>query len=356
MAKLNFSTVIDELLASKGTTNKQYTTLMKRNIINEITAIKSRSEFNSRLDYSSRLNDIENAFNESLNYNGDFDKELVKYIPIAIVACFEAFFRSVYKELIDFGKPYSENVIKFNQSKNVKFDFDIINAIQSKTVTVGEFMSHILPCNNFDDINTNLSTIINIDFADQIKKFQPESIFDHVKDNSKQFVENNDQIISDIKRTFELRHIFCHEFATNLRIDKDEILRCFNNSKVFLNQTNDFIWDIIYPNAPETQTDMNIYASDEFDKIENVLTVLISTIKEAKKENLDFDLNVELFDKTLDQWKVYRKTKAELDASGAEGGTMYPLLYASSMTITTKEKIESLKNEFEIDLRKYASR
>ncbi len=329
---------------------------MKRNLINEITEIRSRSEFNSRLDYSSRLNDIEYAFNESLNYNGDFDKELVKYIPIATVACFEAFFRSVYKELIDFGKPFSDNAIKFNQSKNVKFDFEIINAIQTKTVTVGEFISHILPCNNFEDINTNLSTIANIDFTEQIKKFKRESIFDHVNDNSKRFIENSDQIISDIKRTFELRHIFCHEFATNLRIDKSEILRCFNNAKVFLDQTNDFIWDLIYPNAPETQTEMNIQASNEFEKIENDLSDLISTIKEVKKENSDFDLNVELFDKTMEQWKVYRELKAELDASVVEGGTMYPLLYASSMTTTTKEKIESLKNEFEIDLRKNASR
>ena len=329
---------------------------MKRNLINEITAIKSRSEFNSRHDYSSRLNDIEYAFQENLNYNGDFDKELLKYIPIATVACFEAFFRSVYKELIDFGKPFSDNVVKFNQAQNVKFDFDIVNAIQAKTVTVGEFVSHILPCNNFEDINKNLSLLCSIDFTDQIKKFKRESIFEHVNDNSKQFTDYGDQIIADIKRTFELRHIFCHEFATNLLIDKDEIFRCFNNAKLFLNQTNDFIWDLIYPDAPETQTDMNIHASDEFEKFENNLAVLISTIKEAKNENSDFDLNVELFDKTIEQWKIYRKTKAELDASVVEGGTMFPLLYSSSLTATTKDKIESLKNEFEIDLRRYASR
>jgi len=329
---------------------------MKRNLINEITAIKSRSEFNSRHDYSTRLNDIEYAFQENLDYNGDLNKELLKYIPIATVACFEAFFRSVYKELIDFGKPFSDNVVKFNQAQNVKFDFDIVNAIQTKTVTVGEFVSHILPCNNFEDINKNLSLLCSIDFADQIKKFKRESIFEHVNGNSKQFIENGNQIIVDIKRTFELRHIYCHEFATNLPIDKDEILRCFNNAKLFLNHTNDFVWDLIYPNAPETQTDMNIQASDQFERFENDLSVLISTIKEAKKENSDFDLNVELFDKTIEQWKIYRKTKAELDASLVEGGTMYPLLYASSLTATTKEKIESLKNEFEIDLRRYASR
>lgn len=329
---------------------------MKRNLINEITAIKSRSEFNSLHHYSRRLNDIEYAFQENLDYNGDFNKELLKYIPIATVACFEAFFRSVYKELIDFGKPFSDNVVKFNQAQNVKFNFDIVNAIQTKTVTVGEFVSHILPCNNFEDINKNLSLLCSIDFADQIKKFKRESISEHVNENSKQFIENGDRIITDIKRTFELRHIYCHEFATNLPIDKDEILRCFNSSKLFLNQVNEFVWDLIYPNAPETQTDMNIQASDEFERSENDLFALISTIKEAKKENSDFDLNVGLFDKTIEQWKKYRETKAELDASVVEGGTMYPLFYTNSLIATTKEKIESLKNEFEIDLRRYANR
>jgi hypothetical protein len=329
---------------------------MKRNIINEIAAIKLRSEFNTRHDYSSRLNDIENAFNESLNYNGDYNQELLKYIPIATVACFEAFFRSVYKELIDFGNPFSENAIKFNQSKNVKFDFEIINAIQSKTVTVGEFISHILPCNNFADINTNLSTIANVDFTEQIKKFKRVSIFDDSNEISNKFIEDSEQIIKDIKKTFELRHIFCHEFATNLIIDKDEILRCFNNSKIFINQTNEFIWNLIYPNAPETQTEMNIQASDEFEYYENELSQLIIKIKKAKTENLDFDINVVLFDKTIESWKVYRKSVAELNSSIVEGGSMYPLLYASSLTNTTKEKIDSLKTEYDIDLRKYASR
>jgi uncharacterized protein YecT (DUF1311 family) len=329
---------------------------MKRNLINEITAIKSRSEFNSRHDFSSRLNDIEYAFQENLDYNGNFNKELLKYIPIATVACFEAFFRSVYKELIDFGKPFSDNVVKFNQAQNVKFDFDIVNAIQTKKVTVGEFISHILPCNNFDDINKNLSILCNLDFVDEIKKFKRDSIFEQVHDHSKQFIENGDQIIADIKRTFELRHIFCHEFATNLRIDRDEILRCFNNAKFFLNQTNDFIWDLIYPDSPETQADMNNHASEQFAQADKELTELIATIKEASKEHSYMELNADLFEETITEWKKYRDKKAELNASVVEGGSMYPTIFASSLTTTTKEKIESLKNEYEIDLRRYASR
>ncbi len=144
--------------------------------------------------------DIEAAFNENLNYNGEFDCELIKYIPIATVACFEAFFRSVYKELVDFGKPFSDNAIKFNQSKNIRFDFDIINAIQSKTVTVGEFVSHILPCNNFDDINSNMSTLTDMNFANDLKKFKKKSIFETSNIEADYFINNSDEIITDIKR------------------------------------------------------------------------------------------------------------------------------------------------------------
>jgi uncharacterized protein YecT (DUF1311 family) len=328
---------------------------MKRDLISEITAIKSRSEFNSRHDFNSRLDDIEEAFNENLNYNGEYNKELVKYIPIATVACFEAFFRSVYKELIDFGKPFSDNVVKFNQSKNVKFDFDIVNAIQTKTVTAGEFVSHILPCNNYDDINSNLSTLAGIDFTKEIKTFKKDSIFDQVNENSEQFIENSNQIILDIKRTFELRHIFCHEFATNLKIDKTEILRCFISSKIFLNQTNNFIWDLLYPNTPETQTDMNIKASEDFEEVDNELSKLLEKIKQASKEEIYFILDNTALDEIILEWKKYREAKAKFDSSMFTGGTMYPLIYSSSLTITTKEKIESLKIEYETILRKYAS-
>lgn len=329
---------------------------MKRNLLKEITSIKSRTEYDSRHDFSTRLDDIEYAFNENLNYNGDYNEELLKYIPIATVACFEAFFRSIYKELIDFGKPFSDNVSNFNQAKNIKFDFDIVNAIQTKTVTTGEFISHILPCNNFKDINSNMSLLINKDFTKELKNFKKESIFEDVNQTSKDFKKHSEQIISDIHKVFELRHIFCHEFATNIKIDKEEIFQCFKNSKLFLNQTNNFIWELIYPGAPETQTDMNVQSHGEFEKVDQELTNLISLIKKTSNEEYSLGLNEILFDNSIKEWNSYRDSKAKLDASIAEGGTLYPLLFASSLKQTTLEKIDSLKKRYEVDLRKYASR
>lgn len=329
---------------------------MKRDLINEIAEIKSRSEFNSRHDFSNRLQEIENAFNESNFLKDGLSKELLKYIPISTIACFEAFFRSVYKELIDHGKPYSENAIKFNQSKNVKFDFDIINAIQTKVVTIGDFISHILPCNNLDDINLNLSVLLNDDFLKTIKQFNKESIFEEFNETTKHFTENYAQIIVDVKRNFELRHIFCHEFATNVIVDKDEILRCFTSAKIFLNHINHFIWNLIYPNAPETQSGMNTEIIETFEKSELELEELILEIKEISKNNELLELNFDLFDECIIQWKKYREIKSELEAFYVIGGSMHPTIYFASMLQTTKEKIESLTNEYDFWFKKNASR
>lgn len=324
---------------------------MKRNLISEISAIRYRTQPESRYYADHKLQELERLITEYIADLESPNKELLKYAPIATVACFETFFRSIIKELIDSGKPYVENATQFSQSKNVKVDFDVILAIQSKQVTVGEFISHILPCNNLEDINSNLSTLMKIDFLDSLNKFNHKSIFEDQIENLKLYRNNSSQIISDIKRIFELRHIFCHEYSAAVKVDSDEILQCLRNSRVFLKHVNHFIWNLIHPDAPETQTEMNIKINQEFEQIEQELNQLIDSIKRLKGDNQLGYVHPILFDKTISAWKEYRKTKAEADSANFKGGTIYPSVYASSLLWTTKEKIISLREEFDHELK-----
>jgi hypothetical protein len=323
---------------------------MKRNLINEISTIRYRTKPESRYYADHKLQELENLIIDLTSSTESTNKELLKYAPIATVACFETFFRAIIKELIDSGKPYVENATQFNQSKSVKVDFDVILAIQSKQVTVGEFISHILPCNNLEDINSNLSTLTKTDFLDSLKKFDRQSIFKEQNEISRLYRANVNQIINDIKRTFELRHIFCHEYYATVRFEPDEILRCLQSSRVFLKQVSNFIWNLVHPNAPETQTEMNIKTNEEFQQIEQELYQLVDTIKKLKGDNQLGYVNPILFDKAISDWKQYRKTKAEADSYRFDGGTIYPSVYASSMIWATKEKIMSLKDEFDYEL------
>jgi hypothetical protein len=321
---------------------------MRQKDINQIVEVKSRLEFNSRGNIIDRLNNVEKIFQQKLNLEGELDKELIKYVPIATIACFEAFFRSVYAELIDFmykKSGFSQDLIKLIQ-KNIKFDLEVISAFDSKALTIGEFVSYQFSCNRLDNIKENISIILGFDFIKGLIDFQPESIFDDVNNNAKQFVENSGEIMTDMNRLFYLRHIFCHEFATNLDIDKNEILKCFNNSKIFLEHTDNYIHNLIYPNALETQTQMNNYADENFEIADKELGELILKIKESFKDDVLY--NLDLFDKSILDWKKYRESKAEFAASCVKGGNMYPTLYSSNLKNTTYEKIKSLKSQYNI--------
>ena len=324
----------------------------KRDIVNEIISIKKRTEFNSRRDYETQLRQLEFAFEEYLSYNCEHSDQFLKYIPIVLVSCYEAFFRSVIKELIDFGDRFSENTIHFNQAKNVKFEFEIINAIHKKSVTIGEFVSHILPCNNLEDINSNLSILIGENFLNEIKKFRRETTFESVIENQNRFHANCSEVIGDIKKTFELRHIFCHEFGNNVKVSSEDIFRCFKNSKIFLGHVNEYIWHLLYPDAPQTQNEINSEAQKSFLEKEEELFALIVNIKNSLAKNGFYELDENKMDEAVASWKEYRLTWAKFKASIAEGGSMYQGLFHNNLTEITEEKIQSLKDEYNFFLKR----
>ena len=310
---------------------------MKRNIVSEIKSIKERTKYNAIHRFSERLTSISKLLKT------DIDDEVLRYIPIALVACFENFFRLITKDLIDSGIPFTEYAVNFNQSKNIKFDFEIVTAINSNSITIGELISHVLSWNNLDDMNSNISTLINDDFLTKLKSHKRQSNFEDINKNSANFVANSDSIIRDIKRVYELRHIFCHEFAPDIKVEKQEISRCFINSRIFLNHADDYIAQLLYPNFPETQLDMNIHANQEFEKLDLELNSLVSKIKKSAKD----DKYLQLFEHSIVLWKEYRTTIAELAALENIGGSIYPMVYAESLTDTTEDKIAMLKEEYE---------
>lgn len=322
--------------------------MKKRDLIKEIVSVKDRAEFYGRTELQSRIFEIDYALNEHLNYKGEFNNEILKYIPIATVACFESFFRTIVSELIEVGEPYTENVLKFNQTKSIKFDFNIVNEIQKKTITIGDFVAHYLSCNNLDDFNSNLSTLTQTDFLSEVKNYKPKSIREQVTFNSENLRSNFPRILESIKKTFELRHIFCHEFATKVKIEYDEIKLIYEDCKIFLNQVNEYIWYLIDPDAPMTQTDMNIQAGEDFQKSESELNEIIEKIKKADFSEGFSTYDIKKFDLVIEKWKEYRNAKADLEAESFSGGTMEPLIRLSTLSNLTQKMTAELKEDYEL--------
>ena len=85
---------------------------MARDAIKEIMDLKSRNEFADSHQVYLRLYSLQELLKSNAG-NDHISEEVFKYIPIALVACMEGLFRSLYAEIIDYGEPYSNNVEKF---------------------------------------------------------------------------------------------------------------------------------------------------------------------------------------------------------------------------------------------------
>jgi hypothetical protein len=144
--------------------------------------------------------------------------EILPFFPIRLVACFEGYFRLAYADLIDRVAAFQNNASQFD----IKFSLHTAISLRHHSVSLGDFIAHLLPTNNLEDINRNMTKITNEDFLDKFKETRPQ-IYPLVQTAllPEWEVDPDAEILSRIKRIFELRHIFSHELAPTevLRID-----------------------------------------------------------------------------------------------------------------------------------------
>ncbi len=236
-AKLKASSGVREM--SKG-----------RDYVTEIVSRRGRllSETDRFKQLSARSGFVWESFEFLKNEAPDdapYKTELLKYLPIGFVACIEGYFRLLYRDLIDHGPPFSDNV---NGFKDIKFGVEQVLSIHSKKmVSLGEFVSHLLPSNNLGDINRNMSTLIGKDFLERLagtridlrEGFQP-SLMEH---------NLQPEIFQNLERLLELRHIFCHELAPAVHIDAREAEDCANAAMILLITTEAMSKELM-PAAP----------------------------------------------------------------------------------------------------------
>ena len=109
--------------------------------------------------------------------------------------------------MINSGTPYRENIIKFD----IKFDFEKLLSLQRHSLSLGEFVAHLLPVNSLDDVARNMSKIIDDCFLSRFKEMRPTlqtqmSLFGPADHD-----EISNSVMATVTRLLELRHMHCHE-------------------------------------------------------------------------------------------------------------------------------------------------
>jgi len=310
----------------------------KRNYVEEILSVRLRNDLNPRWGGALiQLQGLERALQDA----ADLPAEMVRYFPIAIVATMEAYFRSAIKELIDFGPPFSGNAAGFDKTRALPLDFRTVLAIEGKTITLGDLVSHLLPFKSLEDINRNMTTMMGRSFLGELKRIEDRWATEVEKATPKPIIDNPSQVYRDVNQTFNLRHTYCHELAFLERADITLITRCFVSSSLFLKASDQLIWNLVAPGAPLTQSAMNVRGLEELGEADGELKILCSDIASYldKEEKDDFAC-------TQEAWDAFRKLQANSYANRwGKGGTIWPTLNSRNAITTTRLRIEELRRE-----------
>lgn len=267
------------------------------------------------------------------------DSELLEYVPVKIVSLFEEHFRQLYAEIIDMPK-YRCNLKKVKFLKDLRMDFDVIDAFQNNEVTLGDYFSYYFSCNSVFQVMEQFGQLLNMDVKGKLM----EKIVDIELKSSES--ENDAKkaaslYIESVDLIFNARHIMCHEGAFVNKLENPMVMQMIDDAILFAQFIDNIVSDILYPGFDYTQASMNNDAYGKFEKADNNLNQLIEYIKDNKKD-LEPDFSY------LESWKEFRKCKAESDAKICEGGSMYPCIYYSSLEETTKQLIAQVKSSFRL--------
>jgi len=166
--------------------------------------------------------------------------ELLRYFPIGIVAASEGYFRLVYRDLIDFGDPYLRNAAAF---KDLSLGHEAIYAIHGRQTTIGEIISHQLPHNNLGDITRNMDALTGGDFMNGVQ----HELDTHTRRSRETTIAS--WVPEFVVRTFDLRHIFCHELATSFTPRVEEIDDCLRATFAFLYCSEGYVQTLLTRNT-----------------------------------------------------------------------------------------------------------
>ena len=256
------------------------------------------------------------------------------FVPIGLVTCIEVFFQSLMSDLIDFGSPYADRSGALFQGK---IGLDTIHAIQGKRVTLGELVAHELRCRNLANIDSWLTVLLGEPFFERLL---------HVIDHRRVRLDRTPAlpIIEDVKslkrtlaRLLTVRHVIVHEIPEQSAFEIGEIPEFVVATRLLLSATNWLAYEILTPNAPLTQVDMNADALAHYEEVDMELQSLVQLVIRS----LDAESAREL-EASEATWEAYREADSAYVAGLFRGGSIRPMMWASHAAWLTQLRLESL--------------
>jgi uncharacterized protein YecT (DUF1311 family) len=304
---------------------------MPQDLIANIAEIRA---WRGRLHRSTIEHEVQNLCREWMGA-GNAEARSNRYYPVALVACMEAFFRSLIAELIDHGTPYADRSQELVRS--LKFDYAAIRGIQGKRVSLGELIAFSLPFSAMAHIEGPMSTLLEQPFFSRLV-----TVGDHWEATVNRkpvapIILNLDAVKRTTVRLFEVRHIVAHEVPSGEVFRRDEVSAFFSNTLLLLQASNWLMYELLTPGAPLQQQAMNAEAANRLREATDELQLRVQQIAEgltgAWKEE---------FLAAQAAWEEYARRHAAYVSGHYRGGSLEPLERANVGLWLTQQRLEEL--------------
>jgi len=306
----------------------------KRDYVAEIKEIRERDNFQyGRMIVSVRIHELARLFEE----RKAMPREMLNYFPVALVALMEGFFRSAVQQLVDSDVEYLLRLTA-DGAPAVKFDWNLVAAIQSKQVTLGELASHLLPVNDLGSLNAHLSKLFGRNFLKGLETVHDRWKVEIQKKPKVPILQSPGEVFRDVEETFQIRHRICHELTGAKSLTIEDAERYFANCGAFLRASDAYISAVQFPNSPLTQTDMNIATYETWKVADAELARVVGQVL----QKLSPDRRAK-FEKFQGHWKDFRDATVEYAAEGFREGSIAPTIRNNAATEITEERTERLR-------------
>lgn len=310
---------------------------MKKNVISKIQSIKQRADIRPWSNALSELKETHWVYEKLIETGHTENILLFEYIPVKIVACFQSDLRIKVRELIELGFPYSENIKKISEIRNLRLEFAEILDAHGKQLSIPEIAAHHLSFNSLEAINISISILTGTNFLSTLFSLQSSHrIYD---DKSK------GQLLKDISDIFKLRHIYCHELNPLIKVTPEVLLRYLKKGIQFLELLNYFFYKLEHSHKQKQGAIKEVTFTELEQYLNNLIKKIIKTHEDEGFEPrvLEEELSLE-----IEQWKKYRKkTSKQLSELYLFSQNQYKVRYQYFMESLTKEKIRSLEEQYQ---------
>ncbi|MGO7265359.1 lysozyme inhibitor LprI family protein [Rhizobium johnstonii] len=282
------------------------------------------------LELVAKVGDLRSAWTK----RSDDDEHLAEFIIVRLVTILEVFARLVVAEMVDSDVPeFSERARAL--VKDRKLDFLFADSISKEDLTIGDIVAHAVSVNNLDGLLGILRTLLP-DLEAELPVAHSRWTEDLDRFPLDPIIADYGQTKLAIKRLFEIRHVLVHEMPAERPFADDDIDGFCDAVSGFVSACDWVTVKLIEDTIPFTQATMTQNAVASVTEAEDEL-------KEVLERASTIDaIDVGKLQASQDAWRAFAEKDAALFAHAAEGGTLYPVLYAQRLEEHVRYRIDDL--------------